>query len=74
MAEAKVRDCDTARIITCSDDDHHVVGQSSDSTPRLIDSGNNLLVLPKNFVELSHKSSLAYEYLINRLGLLICVM
>ncbi|XP_023637227.1 protein POLAR LOCALIZATION DURING ASYMMETRIC DIVISION AND REDISTRIBUTION isoform X2 [Capsella rubella] len=40
MAEARVSYCDEARIKTSSEEDHvlHGVGQSSDSTPRTIDS------------------------------------
>ncbi|XP_010491774.1 PREDICTED: protein POLAR LOCALIZATION DURING ASYMMETRIC DIVISION AND REDISTRIBUTION-like isoform X2 [Camelina sativa] len=39
-AEARVSPCDDVRIKTCSEDDVHlgVLGQSSDSTPRTIDS------------------------------------
>ncbi|XP_010453121.1 PREDICTED: protein POLAR LOCALIZATION DURING ASYMMETRIC DIVISION AND REDISTRIBUTION isoform X2 [Camelina sativa] len=39
-AEARVSPCDDVRIKTCSEDDVHlgVLGQSSDSTPRTLDS------------------------------------
>ncbi|CAA0401891.1 unnamed protein product [Arabidopsis thaliana] len=38
MAEPRVRDSDTVRIRTCSEDDHHRVGQFSDSPPPTIPS------------------------------------
>ena len=48
MAEERVRNCDCERIIN----DHHGVGQLSDSPPRTIDSGNTPIlytVSPESF-------------------------